>query len=56
MSSVLCATDSIAVLTLVSEQKYAKLNSVLFGEGVINDAVSILLYRAIEHAIKSHPF
>jgi NhaP-type Na+/H+ or K+/H+ antiporter len=45
---VLCATDTIAVLTLINEAEYSKLNAVLFGEGVINDAVSILIFRAVE--------
>jgi len=35
------------VLTLISEAKYKTLNAVLFGEGVTNDAVSILLFRAV---------
>lgn len=51
LASVLCATDTIAVLTLIHEDKYKTLNAVLFGEGVVNDAVSILLYRSIYSTI-----
>ena len=48
MASVLCATDTVAALTIVKEKSYPTLNSILFGEGVVNDAVSILLFRAVE--------
>ena len=49
LASVLCATDTVAVLTLVDAKRYSKLNSILFGEGIVNDAVAILLYRAVSH-------
>ena len=49
MAAVLCATDTVAVLTLVDGKKYSKLNSILFGEGIVNDAVAILLYRSVQH-------
>ena len=49
---MLCASDTIAVLTMVDDKKYPKLNTLLFGEGVVNDAVSILLYRAVEQALR----
>lgn len=48
LASVLCATDTVAALTIVKEKSYPTLNSILFGEGVVNDAVSILLFRAVE--------
>ena len=47
IAAVLCSTDTVAVLTLITEEKYKVLNSVLFGEGVVNDAVAILLFRAM---------
>ena len=43
--AILCASDTVAALTLV------KPNSILFGEGIVNDAVSILLFRSIEDLI-----
>jgi len=52
LASVLCATDTVAALAIVREKDFPTLNSILFGEGVINDAVSILLYRAIEKLIE----
>lgn len=44
LASVLASTDTVAVLTLITADKYLVLNAVLFGEGVVNDAVTILLY------------
>ena len=40
--------DTVAALTLVKEQYYPVLNSILFGEGIFNDAVSILLFRSVQ--------
>ena len=52
IASVLCSTDTVAVVTLITPDKYQTLNSVLFGEGVVNDAVAILLFRTISNIIK----
>jgi NhaP-type Na+/H+ or K+/H+ antiporter len=52
LCSILCASDSVAALTIIKKKDYPKLNSILFGEGIINDAVSILLFRAIEDLIR----
>jgi NhaP-type Na+/H+ or K+/H+ antiporter len=49
---VLCSTDTIAALTIVKERQFPVLNSVLFGEGVINDAVTILLYNTINLVVQ----
>ena len=49
LASVLSATDTVAAITVVKENKYPRLHSVLFGEGVLNDAVSIVLYRTVEN-------
>lgn len=38
----------MAALTIVKEKTFPRLNSILFGEGVVNDAMSILLFRAVE--------
>ena len=53
LAAVLCATDTIAVLTLLSESKYPALNAVLFGEGLVNDSVAILLYRVVDSLLQS---
>lgn len=47
LASVLASTDTVAVLTLITPDRYQRLNAVLFGEGVVNDAVTILLYQAV---------
>ena len=48
-SSVISATDTVAALTFVKEKSEPKLASVLFGEGVLNDAVCIVIYRIIKN-------
>jgi NhaP-type Na+/H+ or K+/H+ antiporter len=47
MSTTLIATDTIAPLTLIDQKKYPTLFSVVFGEGVCNDAVALLLMNVI---------
>jgi len=47
LASVLCATDTVAALTIVKERDFPQLNAVLFGEGIVNDAVSILIFETI---------
>lgn len=51
LASVLCATDTVAALSIVKEKAFPTLNSILFGEGVVNDAVAILLFHAVEAMI-----
>lgn len=46
-SSVLASTDTVTALTLIKQEKFPRLNSILFGEGIMNDAVCILLFRSI---------
>ena len=53
MSAVLCATDTVAVLNIVKEAHFPLLHSVLFGEGLINDATSIVVFRSLKNFIKS---
>lgn len=52
LASVLCATDTVAALSIVKEKSFPTLNSILFGEGVVNDAVAILLFHAVEGMLK----
>jgi len=55
LSCILSATDSVAALSLVKESRYPKLNSILFGEGIMNDAVSILIFRSVKnYAVKDN--
>ena len=47
ISSCLAATDSVAALSLVKATEFPRLAAVLFGEGVVNDAISILLFHSV---------
>jgi NhaP-type Na+/H+ or K+/H+ antiporter len=47
LSATLIATDTIAPLTLINQTKYPTLFSVVFGEGVSNDAVALLLMNVV---------
>lgn len=46
-SATICATDSVAALTMIKADKYPKLFSIVFGEGMVNDAVAIILFRSV---------
>ena len=46
-SSVIASTDTVAAMTFIKEDQMPKLFSILFGEGVLNDAVCIVLYRIL---------
>lgn len=52
-SSVISATDTVAALTFIKESSEPKLFSILFGEGVFNDAVSLVLFNIIRNFSKS---
>lgn len=47
MCSLLCSTDVIAAISMVNSETSPKLYSLLFGEGVVNDAVSIILFQSV---------
>ena len=48
MCALLCSTDVIAAISMVSYNKYPKLFSLLFGESVVNDAVAIILFNTMQ--------
>lgn len=52
LAALLCATDSVAALAIVKESSFPTLNSILFGEGVVNDAAAILIYQAVANMIE----
>ena len=56
LSCILSATDTVAALSLVKESRYPKLNSILFGEGIMNDAVSILIFRSVKNYVLKEDF
>lgn len=47
MCSLLCSTDVIAAVSIVKYSERPKLYSIIFGEGVINDAVVIIIFNTI---------
>lgn len=47
MCSLLCSSDVVAAISLISYDKQPKLFSIVFGEGIINDAVSIILFNTV---------
>ena len=47
MCSLLCSSDVIAAISLISYEKQPKLFSIVFGEGIMNDAVSIILFNTV---------
>ena len=47
MSSLLCSSDVVAAISLLNPEKQPKLFSLVFGEGVTNDAISIILFNAV---------
>lgn len=47
MSSLLCSSDVIAAVSLVSQEKEPRLFNIVFGEGITNDAVSIILFNTV---------
>ena len=47
MSSLVCSSDTVAALTIVKYNEQPKLFSLIFGEGILNDAVSIILFKTV---------
>lgn len=47
LAAILTATDTVSVLNIIKEKEFPRLNSIIFGEGIINDAIAILLFKSI---------
>jgi NhaP-type Na+/H+ or K+/H+ antiporter len=45
LSATLTATDTVAVLALLKKSKFPKVHTIIFGEGILNDAVAIILFK-----------
>jgi NhaP-type Na+/H+ or K+/H+ antiporter len=54
MCSLLCSSDVIAAISLISYDKQPKLFSIVFGEGIMNDAVSIILFNTVHKYTSSN--
>ena len=49
LGAVFSATDSVATLQVLDAAQYPTLFSLVFGEGIVNDATSIVLLSSIRH-------
>ena len=47
LCSLMCSSDVVAAVSLIDFQKEPKLFSMVFGEGITNDAVSIILFNTV---------
>lgn len=47
MCSLLCSSDVIAAVSIISYENEPSLFSIVFGEGITNDAVSIIMFNAV---------
>jgi NhaP-type Na+/H+ or K+/H+ antiporter len=54
-TSLLCSSDVVAAVSIVDYKAQPKLYSCIFGEGVFNDIVSIVLFNTVE-SLQGHPF
>ncbi|GMG99691.1 hypothetical protein Nepgr_001531 [Nepenthes gracilis] len=48
VGAILSATDSVCTLQVLSQEETPFLYSAVFGEGVVNDATSIVLFNAVQ--------
>jgi NhaP-type Na+/H+ or K+/H+ antiporter len=46
-SALICSSDVIAAISIIKYEEQPKLFSLIFGEGISNDAVSIILFNAV---------
>jgi len=46
-TSLLCSSDVVAAVSIVDYTKQPKLYSCIFGEGCVNDIVSIILFNTV---------
>ena len=46
-TSLLCSSDVIAAISMINYNDQPKLFSIVYGEGVFNDIVSIIMFETI---------
>ncbi|KAM3735447.1 hypothetical protein ACB098_10G088700 [Castanea mollissima] len=54
IGAIFSATDSVCTLQVLNQEETPLLYSVVFGEGVLNDATSVVLFNAIQRFDLSH--
>jgi NhaP-type Na+/H+ or K+/H+ antiporter len=47
LGACFCSIDTIASEEAISSRKFPKLFSIVFGEGIFKDAITIVLFRSI---------
>ena len=47
ISSLLCSSDVIAAISIVKYEEQPKLFSIIFGEGIVNDAIALILFQSV---------
>lgn len=53
-SATLCASDAVAALTMVKYEESPRLFSCIFGEGIVNDAIAIILFQTVKKLLESN--
>jgi NhaP-type Na+/H+ or K+/H+ antiporter len=53
---LLCSSDLIAAISMISYTSQPKLFSIIYGEGVFNDIVSIILFRTVSQFDANYVF
>jgi len=48
-TALICSSDVVAAVSIVDFSEQPKLYSCIFGEGIVNDIVSIVLFNTVEH-------
>lgn len=54
LSSLMCSSDVVAAVSIINFNEQPKLYSMVFGEGITNDAVSIILFNAVVSHTSQH--
>ncbi|CAA0815366.1 Sodium/hydrogen exchanger 2 [Striga hermonthica] len=54
IGAIFAATDSVCTLQVLSQDETPLLYSLVFGEGVVNDATSVVLFNAVQSFDLSH--
>ncbi|CAK9145514.1 unnamed protein product [Ilex paraguariensis] len=54
IGAILSATDSVCTLQVLNQDETPLLYSLVFGEGVVNDATSVVLFNAVQSFDLSH--
>jgi len=49
LCSLLCSSDVIAAISMLNYNESPKLFSIVYGEGVFNDIVSIILFGVVQN-------